>query len=222
MSDNGMPFPNAKTGAYDAGLHLPLIVRAPGQKNRGLVSKAMVSWVDIMPTIIDWAGAKLPDYPVHGRSLLPILEQEDPAGWDRVHFSHSFHELTMYYPMRGLRTRQFKYIRNLFPELEFPFSTDLWASKCWQNARKEGPSAKIGKRPVSQYLHRAPDELYDIVADPDEVNNLAGSPEHRQVLGDMRAEVQAYRKKTNDIWLVNDDYNNPPPAGAARPRRKKT
>ncbi|MBI3282155.1 MAG: sulfatase [Acidobacteria bacterium] len=105
LSDNGMAFPNAKTNVYDAGLHLPLVMRSPAQSRRGLVNNAMVSWVDLLPTALDWAGAKPPDYPVHGRSFLPVLEQENPSGWDQVYFSHTFHEITMYYPMRGTRTR---------------------------------------------------------------------------------------------------------------------
>ncbi|HET8548171.1 MAG TPA: sulfatase [Bryobacteraceae bacterium] len=206
MSDNGMPFPNAKTNAYDAGLHLPLLVRSPGQARRGLVNNAMISWVDIAPTILDWAGAKLPPYPLHGRSFLPILEQENPSGWDRVYLSHTFHEVTMYYPVRGVRTRQYKYMRNLFPELSFPFSTDLFGSETWQSIRKGGPNARVGRRPVEQYLHRAPEELYDITSDPDELNNLARAPQHQAVLGELRADVTAMRRKTNDPWLINDSY----------------
>jgi N-sulfoglucosamine sulfohydrolase len=95
----------------------------------------MLSFVDILPTAVEWAGAKLPEYPVHGRSFLPILEQENPAGWDRVYFWHTFHEITMYYPMRGMRTTRYKYIRNLVPELEFPFASDLFASATWQSVK---------------------------------------------------------------------------------------
>jgi N-sulfoglucosamine sulfohydrolase len=206
MSDNGMPFPNAKTGPYDAGVHLPLLVRAPGQAKRGLVNNALISWIDIAPTILGFAGAKLPSYPLHGRNFLPILEQENPSGWDRVHISHTFHEITMYYPLRGVRTRRYKYIRNLFPDLSFPFSTDLFASETWQSIRKAGPNARVGRRPVEQYLHRPPEELYDITADPDEVNNLARLPAHQAVLAELRADVDTMRKATKDPWLVNDDY----------------
>src|SRR5205814_3600026 len=82
LSDNGIPFPGAKTTLYDSGVHLPLIVRKPGQKP-GVVCGAMASWTDITPTALDWAGVKQPEA-VPGRSLLPVLEQEKPAGWDVV------------------------------------------------------------------------------------------------------------------------------------------
>jgi N-sulfoglucosamine sulfohydrolase len=135
FSDNGIPFPNPKTTVYDSGIHMPFIVRSPEQSRRGVVNNAMLSFVDILPTAVEWAGAKLPEYPVHGRSFLPILEQENPAGWDRVYFWHTFHEITMYYPMRGMRTTRYKYIRNLVPELEFPFASDLFASATWQSVK---------------------------------------------------------------------------------------
>jgi N-sulfoglucosamine sulfohydrolase len=205
MSDNGMPFPNAKTNLYDAGARLPLIVRAPGQSKRGLVNNGFVSWTDITPTILDWTGAKAPDYPLQGQSFLPVLEQENPAGRDRVYFSHTFHEVTMYYPIRGMRDGRYKYLRNLFPDVEFPHASDLWESKTWQSVRQNQQN-KIGERTVEAYLHRAPEELYDMQADPHEVKNLAASPQHKATLERMRAEVHQFRTKTKDGWLINDNY----------------
>ncbi len=206
LSDNGMPFPNAKTNLYDAGARLPLLVRSPSVKRGGLVSNAMVSWVDILPTAVEWAGAKLPEYAVHGRSFLPILEEENPAGWDRVYFSHTFHEITMYYPIRGMRTRQYKYLRNLFPELEFPHASDLWASGTWQSILSQGERGMIGKRPVGAYLHRAGEELYDITKDPDELTNLVRLTEHQGTLKQLRAGVHAWRKQTSDPWMILSNY----------------
>lgn len=205
ISDNGMPFPNSKTNLYDAGARLPMIVRSPSQSKRGLVNNGFVSWTDIAPTILDWANAKAPDYQLHGRSVLPTLEQENPAGRDKVYFSHTFHEVTMYYPIRGMRDGRYKYLRNLFPTLEFPHASDLWGSKTWQSVRRNQQN-KLGSRTVETYLHRAPEELYDIQADPLEVNNLAASATHKATLERMRADVQQFRVATKDGWLINDNY----------------
>ncbi|MEZ6069737.1 MAG: sulfatase [Pirellulales bacterium] len=112
ISDNGPPFPGAKTTIYDPGIHLPMLVRRPGQ-SPGVVNNAMISFVDLTPTILEFTGAAAPDYPLHGRSFLSIIDQSDPPGWDEVRASHTFHEITMYYPMRAIRTRQYKYILNL-------------------------------------------------------------------------------------------------------------
>ncbi len=199
LSDNGIPFPNAKTNLYDAGARLPLIVRAPAQKRRGVVNNAMVSWTDIAPTLLDFAGVKGPVYPLHGRSFLPVLEEERPAGWDEVYFSHTFHEITMYYPMRGIRTRRYKYLNNLAHPLEYPHASDLWASATWKAAKETG---MVGKRKVSDYLHRPAEELYDLDADPDEVKNLAPSPAHRATLEELRKKTWAFRERTKDPWLI--------------------
>ncbi len=211
VSDNGIAFPNAKTNVYDSGTHLPMIVRSPAQRTRGLVNHAMASFTDIFPTLVDWAGVRPPDYPLHGRSLLPVLEESDPSGWDRVYFSHTFHEITMLYPMRGVRTRRYKYIRNLFPELEYPHASDLWASATWQAVLRQGAEAKLGQRPVSAYLRRPAEELYEFAVDPDEVRNLADRGEFRQALLSLRAEVQEWRTRTNDPWLILDQYRSPLP-----------
>jgi N-sulfoglucosamine sulfohydrolase len=206
FSDNGMAFPNAKTNLYDAGSRLPLIVRSPSQTKRGLVTNAMVNWADITPTILEWTGAKAPTYPLHGKSFLPVLEQENPAGWDRVFYSHTFHEITMYYPVRGVRTKTHKYLLNLFPELSFPHASDLFESKTWQSVRAAGETGMLGQRKASKYLHRDAEELYELSSDPNEVKNLAIEPQHRAQLEALRREVQQFRVETKDPWLINDNY----------------
>lgn len=211
MSDNGMPFPNAKTNLYDAGARLPLIVRQPGAARRCTVNDSMISWVDILPTCLDWAGANPPDYPVHGRSFLPVLDQTNPPGWDHVYFSHTFHEITMYYPIRGMRNQRFKYLRNLHPGIEFPFASDLWGSKTWQSLIPEGMNARVGSRPAKDYLYRAGEELYEVGKDPDELRNLANSPAHRETLLAMRKQVHEWRKRTGDPWLTQSKYSGEDP-----------
>jgi len=112
----------------------------------------------------------------------------------------------MYYPMRGLRTRQYKYIHNLFPELEFPHASDLYASGTWQSILRGGENAKVGQRAVGLYLHRAEEELYDITKDPDEVRNLSRDSGFAVTLKQMREQVRKWRKETKDPWLINDNY----------------
>ena len=77
ISDNGMPFPGAKTTAYEPGLRLPCIVRNPQAKKRGIVSEAMVSWVDITPTILDFAGVE----PTAGMAVSrPVVPADSRTG----------------------------------------------------------------------------------------------------------------------------------------------
>jgi N-sulfoglucosamine sulfohydrolase len=204
LSDNGIPFPGAKTTVYDAGLHLPLIVRAPTQKAKGIASRAMVSWTDIAPTILDWARVK-PAPAMGGKSLLPILEVEDAKDRDTVFGSHQFHEITMYYPMRMVRTRTHKLIVNLAHPLPFPSAGDLYNSPTWQEVLTR-KATMLGSRSREAFEHRPREELYDLTADPNELKNLAADPAAAETLKDLRAKLHVWRTATRDPWLIKDRH----------------
>lgn len=207
ISDHGIAFPGAKTTAYEPGLRSPCIVRNPYAKQRGVVSDALVSWVDIAPSLLDFAHAKLPKQAqFHGRSFLPILEEEQPPGWDEVYASHTFHEITMYYPMRVVRGRKHKLIWNIAHPLPFPFASDLWEAPTWQDALQQGRDAQYGRRTIRNYIQRPQFELYDMESDPDEVRNLAADPAHAKLLDELKARLKAFQKRTGDPWISKWDY----------------
>jgi N-sulfoglucosamine sulfohydrolase len=206
ISDNGVPFPGAKTTVYDAGLRLPCLVRNPYTTHRGVRSAALVSWVDIAPTILQFAGATATATDLHGRSLLGVLDQEKPTGWDEVYASHTFHEVTMYYPMRVVRTRRYKLIWNIASGLPFPFASDLYRSATWQAILPKGGQAMYGKRTVAAYVQRPAFELYDLEQDPDETVNLAGDARHAALLGELKEKLKAFQERTADPWLLKWEY----------------
>ncbi|MFT7168361.1 MAG: N-sulfoglucosamine sulfohydrolase, partial [Paracoccaceae bacterium] len=223
LSDHGMAFPGAKTTTYDAGLHSPLIIRHPDGVQRGSANDALVSWVDITPTILDFAGVESPAYdlqigltPVreqmekrhglHGRSILPVLDDSDVQGWDEIYASHTFHEIQMYYPMRVVRGRRYKLIWNIAHDLPYPFAADLWESPTWQQIYRQGPNAMYGPRTVDRYIHRPEFELYDVAVDPFESNNLASDPGLAGVLADHKAKIRAFQTRTQDPWLLKWTY----------------
>lgn len=155
VSDNGSPFLNSKTTLYDAGVKLPMIVRQPGN-SPGVVNPNMVSFIDILPTCIDWADAK--DKVINtintgkspkrrGRSFLSILCENDflpHAEWQQYVFgSHTFHEIQNYWPTRFLRRQRFKYHRNIAWRLDFPFATDLYTSLSWEGIRNAPMSPQV-------------------------------------------------------------------------------
>ncbi|KAK5114803.1 hypothetical protein LTR85_010116 [Meristemomyces frigidus] len=216
-SDNGPPFINSKTTLYDAGIHLPLIVRQPGG-TPGTVNPNMVSFIDILPTLLDWAGLdvnlssrdpnSMQSPPRLGRSFLPILstlEVLDESKWQHQVFgSHTFHEMQNYWPTRILRTRRYKYHRNIAWRLDFPFAADLYASEAFEGMRNQPPPVMVGQRTLKDYIFRPPEELYDLDEDPDEVGNLAESEEHRSLLLEFREKVTEWQKATRDLWLYRD------------------
>ncbi|MBT6199338.1 MAG: sulfatase [Bacteroidetes Order II. Incertae sedis bacterium] len=212
LSDNGIAFPGAKTTLYDPGMNLPLIVRSPDQTQRNLTTNAMVSWVDLTPTILDFAGIDLNQekangtpYRFHGKSFLDLLSNRNPNGWDVVYASHTFHEITMYYPMRVIRNKRFKYILNLAHQLPYPFASDLHAAPTWQGIIKSG-AKKYGKRDVSAYLQRPRHELYNVEADPHEIVNLADNPEFTKALKSLQSQLKTFQEETRDPWIVKYKY----------------
>ncbi len=206
ISDNGIPFPGAKTTTYEGGLRLPCLVRNPYSKSRGVRTEAMITWVDIAPTILDFAGVAVAAGDLHGRSFLGVLDQQRPSGWDEVHASHTFHEVTMYYPMRVVRTRQYKLIWNVAHPLPFPFASDLYSSATWQEALAKGPDSAYGKRTIAAYVNRPRFELYDLDKDPDELVNLAADPAHAATLAQLLAKIKDMQKRTGDPWLHKWEY----------------
>ncbi|MHC4568831.1 MAG: sulfatase family protein [Planctomycetota bacterium] len=205
ISDNGVAFPGAKTTLYEPGMNLPCIVRDPRQKKKGIACDALVNFADLAPTILDFAGALPGRSSLQGRSFKSALNQEHPKGWDETYASHTFHEITMYYPMRVLRQRKYKLIWNIAHGLDYPFASDLWASSTWQ-ATIKGGNKYYGRRSVEAYLHRPKFELYDLENDPHEVKNLADDPNHRKVLTDLKTRLKAFQKRTKDPWIVKWEY----------------
>lgn len=206
VSDNGIAFPGAKTGVYEPGIRLPCIVRNPEAKKRGVVSSALVSWVDLAPTILEFSQAKMPEnQKLPGRSMLPILSEEHPQGWDELFASHTFHEITMYYPMRVVRSGKYKLIWNIAYALPFPFASDLWNSATWQDSLQHGNDFLYGKRTIKNLVQRPQFELYDLEADPDEIDNLADDAAHAEKLASLKTKLRDFQNRTGDPWLVKWD-----------------
>lgn len=205
LSDNGAPFPGAKTTLYDVGMRLPCIVRAPGRQHPGAVQDAMITWADLTPTLLDLAGVAANPTEFDGRSFKAGLDGAALTGWDDVYASHSFHEITMYYPMRVVRTRTHKLIVNLASELTFPSANDLINSPTWISAERQ-PAKMLGRRPIAQFLHRPRFELYDLSRDPDEVVNLADDPAQQTLKAELLAKLKAWQAATKDPWLHKWNY----------------
>ncbi len=199
LSDNGRPFPGAKTNFYGPGLHLPLIVYAPGSAS--VASDAMVSFTDITPTVLDWTGVAPPAYKLSGRSLLPILGKADDPTRDAIFASHDFHEINQYYPMRSIRTRTHSYILNLAYQLPYPIAGDVAGSPSWR-AISADPSIRLGTRTQAAYLQRPAEELYDLTRDPDEITNVAADPAYAAVKAQLAERLRAVRAATKDPWLA--------------------
>ena len=201
FSDHGSSEPGAMANHYEPGVRIPFIVRYPKTPRPGIVNRAMITLADVAPTILDWTGASGPPYPLPGRTILPILDEPSPAGWDEVYLSHVFHEVTMYYPMRTVRTRRYKLIWNLAWPLEYPLPIDTLRRATWSETVRRGDRL-IGRRTVTKFLHRDEVELYDLEADPDEVINLAKHPQYADVRRELLDKLEKFLEDTHDPWLL--------------------
>lgn len=111
------------------------------------------------------------------------------------------HEITMYYPMRAVRTREYKLIWNLSHEQQCPEAADLWNSPTWQGILKRGDD-RMGARTIAAYLHRPEYELYDLRTDPDETRNLAADPRHKTTLAELQARLRSMMERTKNPWTI--------------------
>lgn len=191
-SDNGPPLPAGRTNLYDPGMAEPMFISSPEpNKRRNQVTYSMTSLLDLAPTFLDWFKIKLPHHSIYntesnsinrhspiltGKSLLPLLDAEPPNDPDAAVFaSQSYHEITMNYPMRAIRTKRYKLIHNLNFRSPFPIDQDFYVSPTFQDILNR----TINNVPIpwyktlKGYYNRPEWEMYDLKMDPTESFNIA-------------------------------------------------
>lgn len=216
-SDHGPQWPFGKWNLYDSGIRTPLIIRWTGHVKPASRTAAMVSWVDIMPTLLDLAGAPAPA-DIDGKSFKDVLLGTSDHHRDEIFTTHSGDGGMNVYPIRSVRTRDFKYIRNLHPEFYHSNHSDIlrkdgaggyWDS--WDELAKSSPAAAALE---VKYYVRPAEEFYDLQADPGELHNLAGDPASKARMDKMSADLDAWMKSQGDEKTV---FNKPYPTSGPRP-----
>ena len=199
IADHGTSEPGAMGTHYEPGVRVPFVVRQPGGP-KGAVNPALVAFTDITPTILDWTDSKFDDYPLQGRSILPVIAQPTTPDWDYAFLSHVGHDVFAYYPMRTIRGQRYKLIWNVTWQAEYPLPIDTFQRRLWAGIRARGEE-KLGPRTVEQYLHRPILELYDLREDPWETQNLAEDPAHAETRQDLVDRLMQHLEKTSDPWI---------------------
>ncbi len=208
-SDHGAQWPFSKWNLYDGGIRVPLIVSWPGVIKPGTRTDALVSCIDFLPTLVEAVGGSAPTG-IDGKSYLPVLRGQTKTHRDIVFSTHSGDGEMNVYPMRSARTERWKYILNLHPEFSFTTHIDRNADAepdpywpTWDAAAKTDARATAV---VQRYHERPAEELYDILADPNELKNLADAPEHADTKRKLRAELEAWMNAQGDQRKV---FNKP-------------
>jgi N-sulfoglucosamine sulfohydrolase len=196
ISDNGRPFPRAKTTLYDSGIRTPLIARWPRGVRRGGVAGGLVSSVDIAPTILQLAGVGVPPT-VQGRSFAATLANPRAATRDAVYAEKNWHDYED--RARAVRTVRYKYIRNDYPDLPLTTSADSGRSPTMDAIRRLRDAGKL--TPEQSRIFQTPrpkEELYDVLADPHEFKNLAADPRYARTLAALREKLERWGRETED------------------------
>ncbi len=186
-TDHGVAFPGAKATLSDRGIGVMMIVRGPGGFTGGKVVDAQVSHLDVYPTLCELAGVEAPGW-LQGTSLMPLVRGEVTRLHEEIFAEVTFH--AAYEPQRAIRTERWKYIRR-FDDYRYPVlancddseSKDLWVKAGW--AQRAVPRER----------------LYDLVLDPGEGDNLAGDPDFREQLLELRGRLERWMRETEDPLL---------------------
>lgn len=200
-SDHG-PLFRGKQFLYDGGIHLPLIIRFPGGRGAGTVDNRYVSAIDYLPTMLGFAGVKLPAGAAQGQDIFG-------AGYrPRTHIFAARDRMdTSIDRMRAVRTDKYKYIRNYFPGTPY-MQYNEYKERSYPTWNLVKEWNKQGKLTPAQALFASDskpiEELFDLGADPDEVNNLAKSAAHKTVLQEMRALIDGFVAE-NDALVTPED-----------------
>jgi len=204
-SDHGAQFPFGKWTLYDEGIRVPLILARPGMIKAGTRTDAMVSWIDLLPTLIDIAGGTVPDN-LDGHSFAGVLRGKADSHRKRIFTTHSGDRKMNVYLSRSIRTDRYKLIWNPHPEFAFTTHIDLLLRETsgdyfrqWTDrAKTDEHAAKV----VASHHGRPEYELFDLQEDPYEQRNLAGSEHLQNVQADLLAELRAWIKQQGDELTV--------------------
>ncbi|HTO04573.1 MAG TPA: sulfatase-like hydrolase/transferase, partial [Opitutus sp.] len=205
LADNGRPFPRSKTRLTDDGIKTPLIVRWPRGIPRPARTSSLVSAIDLAPTLLEIAGVARPES-FQGVSLLPVLRDPTATVRDYVFAEQNWHNFTAH--VRMVRQGNYVYLRNAWPELPLPGASDTFYTPSADVLKRLHAEEKLTAAQADVFLAPRPaEELYDVVLDPAQINNLAlGTPPAELVR--LRAVLETWIRETGDTVPVKRTESN--------------
>ena len=194
ISDNGMPFPRAKTTLYDSGIRTPLIVRYPPLVTPG-VRKGLVSAIDIMPTILAVAGTA--PRTAQGRSLQRMLADPSAPGREAIFAEMNWCDFDQF--TRAVRTDRFLLVRNYYWDKPLWHSVDAINSITWTGLMRMHRAGKLTPSQAFLFVDPRPfEELYDLRMDPNSLHNVVENANYRAARNRLRAMLDNWRVATRD------------------------
>ncbi|EFH81704.1 sulfatase family protein [Ktedonobacter racemifer] len=197
-TDHGLAFPRMKCNLTDHGIGVMLLMRGPGGFRGGKVCDALVSHIDIYPTLCELLHVPRPEW-VQGRSLLPLIREEREQINEAIFAEVSYH--AAYEPQRAVRTQRWKYIRYFDTHHRRPVLPNC----------DDSPTKDLLMRSGWGEATRRDEELYDLLFDPNEGCNRIDDPELSTIADAMRQRLMQWMRATHDPLLHGAI---PLPAGA--------
>jgi arylsulfatase A-like enzyme len=199
--DHGDGLPRSKRWLYDSGLNIPLIIKFPDKSKAGTVDDRLISSIDLGPTVLSLAGVPVPAH-MQGIPFLGIQAGSPRdavfAARDRVDESYDM--------IRSVRTRSYLYIRNYYPNEPFPIWVPYLSNMpiYKEMLRLDAEEKLTGPQKSWMAYSRPPEELYDVKADPYQINNLINDPKLKPVLEDLRKRHREWTTGTGDLGHMNE------------------
>lgn len=203
FADQGAQWPFGKWCLYDDGIRTPMIAVWPGHIAPGTRTKAMVSLVDVLPTLVSVAGGAAPTN-LDGQSFAPVLRGATNQFRHYIFATHSGDGNKNVYPSRCVRDERWKYIRNLHPEFKFTshITSNVDDGGYWHSWVQKARTDADAATKVQRYTERPAEELYDVVNDPWEQHNLAANPPDPTVLPRLRVVLDQWLQQQGDQLKV--------------------
>lgn len=197
MADNGRPFPRCKTRVYDSGMKTPFIVYWPnGLKEKGGLTKSLISSIDIAPTILEIAGIDPPNG-FQGESFVPILENPTEEIRNAVFAEHNWHDYEAY--ERMIRTKDFLYVLNKRPNLSNGGPADSKTSATQQSLNQLREKGELAPAQADIFMIPRPkEELFDLENDPEQILNVASLSQYQRKLVELRSRLKNWQMNTGD------------------------
>jgi arylsulfatase A-like enzyme len=186
-TDHGLAFPGMKCTLTDHGLGVMLIVRGPGGFTGGRLCEAMISQIDLFPTICELLEIDRPAW-LQGNSIMPLVRAETDQIRDEIFAEINYH--AAYEPQRAVRTHRWKYIRR-FDGRDRPVLPNI----------DDGPSKEILLENGLQNRPLPTEQLFDLIFDPAETHNLVNDAAHATILTEMRRRLDNWMQTTDDPLL---------------------
>jgi len=205
IGDNGGALLRGKGTLYNLGINVPLIIRHPGLIKAGQTSDALVSGIDIAPTLLGVAGVAVPKE-ITGKSLVPSFQGGAYEGHDYIYAVRGAHGQGLpnnsadFDLGRTVFNKKYKLIYNAIWQIPY-HPVDFAAQPFWLDLKQKHAEGRLDEKYDKLLFaeRRAMFEIYDEEEDPDETNNLAGKPEIRETEHQLKSLLQEW-------MIVNRDY----------------